>query len=287
MILGILGGVVGVERLSHFLTDSFSYPNITSHLPDQPQWNIPTDPADLQELEVALQQPYSYLESGSQSYVFLSADEQYVIKFFKHKRWRLNPFYTHFPLTGKWAQKRDRWKRKKKETITATFGSCKTAYTTFKEETGVLFVHLNKSPPFDQMLTVKDRIGFKHHIPLKEVEFVVQKRAIPTSRYLLNLKEAGKIEEAKRALKDLVQFTEKRARLGFSDKDPHLIRNFGFLEGKAIEIDIGGFHRDPKKNLHYYYTHERQKISQKLLPWIEKEFPELLPFAQDELFTPE
>lgn len=282
-VLLVLGSLVGVERLSHFLTDGFSYPNISSNLTDRPKWDMTFAEEDLAELETALGQPYSYLESGSQSYVFLSQDKRYVIKFFKHKRWRMNPLFTNIPLPESLNKKRERWKRKKKETVEATFGSCKTAYTIFRKETGVLYVHLNKSPPFNKTLTVKNRVGFKHQINLRDVEFVVQKKAIPTDTYLLTLKSEGKIEEAKEALKSLVAFTVKRAEKGFSDKDPHLIRNFGFLEGKAVEIDIGGFHRDPKKDLTYFYSHEIQKIYQKLLPWIEENYPELTEFTQNDL----
>lgn len=279
----VVAAIVGVERLSHTLTDGFSYPNITSSLPYNPKWDITFEPEDLLELETALDQPFSYLESGSQSYVFISEDNNYVLKFFKHKRWRMNPLYEKLPLPRKFAEKRDRWKRKKKETVASTFGSCKIAYTTFKNETGVIFVHLNKNTPFDHTVILKDRIGLKHHIQLEDVEFVVQKKAIPTGEYLLSLKEEGKTQEAQKALKELLAFTEMRAKKGFSDKDPHLIRNFGFINGKAVELDIGGFHRDPKKNLEYFYNHEVKKIHHKLLPWLQENYPELVPIAQEEL----
>lgn len=281
VVLLIVAALVGVERFSHALTDGFSYPNITSSLPYNPKWEITFEPEDLSELETALDQPYSYLESGSQSYVFISEDNNYVLKFFKHKRWRMNPFYEKLPLPKTLAEKRERWKRKKKETVASTFGSCKIAYTVFKNETGVIFVHLNKNHPFNHTITLKDRIGLKHHIQLGGVEFVVQKKAIPTGEYLLSLKKEGKTKEAKEALRKLLAFTEMRAKKGFSDKDPHLIRNFGFIDGKAVELDIGGFHRDPKKNLEYFYNHELKKIHSKLLPWLHENYPELIPISQE------
>lgn len=277
----VVAALVGVERFSHALTDGFSYPNITSSLSYNPKWEITFEPEDLSELETALDQPYSYLESGSQSYVFISEDNNYVLKFFKHKRWRMNPFYEKLPLPKTLAEKRERWKRKKKETVASTFGSCKIAYTVFKNETGVIFVHLNKNHPFNHTIILKDRIGLKHHIQLGDVEFVVQKKAIPTGEYLLSLKKEGKTKEAKEALRKLLAFTEMRAKKGFSDKDPHLIRNFGFIDGKAVELDIGGFHRDPKKNLEYFYNHELKKIHSKLLPWLHENYPELVPISQE------
>ena len=87
----------------------------------------------------------------------------------------------------------------------------------------------------------------------------------------------------KKALFSLLAFTVKRAEKGYSDKDPHLIRNFGFIDGKAVEIDIGGFHHDPKKDLVYFHTHEMRRIERKLLPWIEENYPELAPYTKEEL----
>ncbi|MCB1106693.1 MAG: hypothetical protein KDK76_01185 [Chlamydiia bacterium] len=281
----ILGMLVGVERLSHLLTDGFGYADITSNLPYNPAWEVPFESEDQELIESALHQTYHYLESGSQSFVFMSEDKNYVIKFFKHKRWRLNPLLTSLPLPSSLALKRENWIEKKKETVNATFGSCKTAYTEFKKETGILFLHLNKTPHFNPILTVKDRIGLKHQIPLGEVEFIIQKKAIPTPSYLLALKQEGKTKEAQKALSDLFSLTVMRAKKGYSDKDPHLIRNFGFIDGKGIELDVGGFHHDPKKDLNYFYNQELKRIHQKLIPWLERHYPELVPYAEEEMST--
>ncbi len=281
IVLFVIASIFGIDRLSHYLTDGFGYPNITSAPPYNPHWEVSFSDEDLQELQEALSQTYTYLESGSQSYAFVSEDNAYVIKFFKHKRWRLNPLIDALPLPPSLSAKRERWKQKKKETVDATFESCVTSYREFKDETGLLFVHLNKSS-LNHILTVKDRIGFKHQIELGNVEFVIQKKAIPTGPYLLSLKEKGKTEEAKKALSALLDFTVKRAEKGYSDKDPHLIRNFGFINDQAIEIDIGGFHRDPKKDLNYFHSHEMKKIKRKLLPWLEENYPELAPFAEEQ-----
>ncbi|MEM8727926.1 MAG: hypothetical protein AAGE99_04375 [Chlamydiota bacterium] len=282
LILLVIACVVGVERLFHFLTDDFSYSNITSDLRYHREWDIPMEADDRMETQKALDQPYRYLESGSQSYVFMSEDQRYILKFFKHKRWTPHPLFATVPLPLPLDSKRKDRQRKKKERLYSTFGSCLIAYREFKKETGILFVHLNKIP-VDRTMTLKDGIGFKHKIALGDVEFVLQRKAIPTDKYLLSLKKEGKLEEAKQALSSLLAFTVKRAEKGYSDKDPHLIRNFGFIDRKAVEIDIGGFHHDPKKNLKYFYTDEMRRIRGKLLPWLEGNYPELFPYAKEEL----
>lgn len=282
-VLLVIALLVGVERLSHFLTDGFGLPNITSNLPFSDAWSVNLTPEDECEALLALDQEYTYLESGSQSYVFISRDRKYVIKFFKHKRWRLNPFFEAVPLPASFNTKRERWKEKKKETVESTFKSCVTSYNHFKDETGLFYVHLNPTTELKRTLIVKDLIGLKHKIHLDKIQFLLQRTATPTDIYLLKLKETGDTEKGKKAIVALLNFTVERAKKGYSDKDPHLIRNFGFINDKVVEIDVGGFHRDPKKDLDYFYSHEIYRIQNKIVPWLNKYYPELSTFAEEQI----
>jgi len=282
-LLTLLAAIVGIERVSHYMTDGFGIASISSNIPPHEIWETAISSEDQLETRHALSQDYHYLASGSQSYVFLSNDGKYVIKFFKHKRWRLNPFYAFVPLPSKWEKKRTRWKEKKWETVNDTFSSCKISYELFKDETGVLFVHLNKTNNLKMTLPVKDKVGFKHKLALDKLQFVLQRKAVPTDEYLLNLRKLEDTETAKKAIHDMLTFTKKRAQLGYSDKDPHLIRNFGFIEGKAVEIDIGGFHKDPKKGFKYYESREIFKIEEKLLPWIRENYPEIAAYTEKQI----
>lgn len=282
-LLLLLLGLIGVERLTHSLTDGFGYQSITSPLPYESSWETSFSSEELKSAQEALNQPYYYLESGSQSYVFVSKDESYVLKFFKHKRWRLPSLIDQIPLPSYLDLKRKQWKQKKKQTVYSTFNSCKVSYEEFKDKTGVFYLHLNPTKHLQQILTVKDGIGLKHQINLDSISFVLQKKATPTDQYLLNLKASGDIERAQEALRDLLNLNLYRAQKGYSDKDPHLIRNFGFLNHQVVEIDIGGFHQDPHKNLQYFYSHEIYRIQKKLLPWLNRYYPELSPYAKEQI----
>lgn len=283
LLLSLLAAIIGIERVSHYMTDGFGVASISSNIPPHQMWETAISTEDHLETRKALSQEYHYLTSGSQSYVFLSSDGKYVLKFFKHKRWRLNPFYAHMPLPASWEKKRTRWKEKKWETVNDTFKSSKASYDLFKAQTGVLFVHLNQTKNLHLTLIAKDKVGLKHKLNLDKLQFVLQKKAIPTDEYLLSLREAGDIQSAKKAIYDMLVFTRKRAELGYSDKDPHLIRNFGFIDGNAVEIDIGGFHKDPKKGLKYYQDREIFKIEEKLLPWIQENYPEIASYTEKQL----
>ncbi|MCB1073985.1 hypothetical protein [Simkania negevensis] len=273
----------GAERSFYYLKDGFSPKSITSKLPSHPHWNTAISEEDKTLALEILSQDFHYLGSGSQSFVFTTSDERFVIKFFKHKRWQLNPIYEYLPLPAKLEAKKKRWKEKKLGTVNNTFLSCKASYELFKRDTGVIFVHLNHTDDLGITLQVNDRLGLAHKLNLDSLQFVLQKRAIPTDVYLLSLREKGKTTQAKKALREMLAFTKRRAELGYSDKDPHLIRNFGFLDDQAIEIDVGGFHKDPKKDFHYYQTFELSRIQNKLLPWLEENYPEIAPYAKEEI----
>ena len=81
LTLLVIATLIGIERLSHFLTDDFSYSNITSNLQRPCEWDVAIDERDWTETDKALDQPYTYLESGSQSCVFISEDKKYILNF--------------------------------------------------------------------------------------------------------------------------------------------------------------------------------------------------------------
>ena len=269
----------GINQTYRRITKGFSIAAIKTDLPNRKEWagSLPDD-----EIRALFKQTFSYYSQGSQSFVFISEDQNYVIKFFKHHRWRLSPFLEHLPLPAFLQHKRGLWKLRKLETIEDTYRSALISYNEFKEETGLLYIHLNKTNDLKEVLHIQDSLGFKHDLQLDNIHFVVQKKAesIPTT--LLSLKKAGDLKKAKALIKEMINFSIYRREQGYNDKDPHFIRNFGLIQGKIIQIDIGGFYQDPKKGMDYFYGRELTKIKNKLMPWIKKNYSELVGFVSDE-----
>jgi hypothetical protein len=99
--------------------DGFALRDIQSILPFNPQYP-PIELTDLDQkyLDEAINQNYTYLARGGQCFVFVSEDNNYVLKFFKHNK-RRPRFYTSWPLPDflqKWIHKKNE-KRQKKEEI--------------------------------------------------------------------------------------------------------------------------------------------------------------------------
>lgn len=225
-----------VARFSKSQTDGFAMVKIQSKLTYSPTWDVPCP--DVAEVKKILAQPFTYLGKGAQTYVFASQDGNYVIKLLRHDRMRA-PFWTQL-LPSKWVTSKIENKQKK---LIKDFTSYKIAYEEFQEETGLIYLHLNKTSHLNQMLTLIDKIGIAHQLDLDKYEFLIQKRATLTYPALQTLIDQGETTKAKESISSLVSLLEKRFEKGIFDKDPDLNTNFGFIGEKAIQIDPGRYRK--------------------------------------------
>ena len=211
-------------------TGRFTVLRITSDLTPNPAWETtPLSSEDHTHIKKILSQPYSYLDNGVQSFVFASSDGQYVIKFFRHDHLD-GPFW----LTP-------HQKAKKQAQLHKEFLSYKLAYENLCEQTGLVFLHLNKTNDLHLTLDLVDKLGIHHPIPLDKYEFLLQKRASLLYTALNQMIEENRLSDAKETLSKLVGLLAKRAEKGISDKDPDLITNFGVIGTTPIQIDVGRF----------------------------------------------
>jgi hypothetical protein len=226
---------LAVDRVCKSQTGSFTVYRITSNLSYQPQWET-APPENLAEIKKILQQPYSYFGKGVQSFAFVSQDGQYVIKFFRHDHMHAPFLLSKIPM--KWARAKV---AKKEAKFEREFRSYKLAYEILKKETGLVFLHLNKTSGLNQTLDLVDKLGIHHPIPLDNYEFLVQKRASLLYTSLNQMIENNRLDDAKETLSKLVRLLARRAALGISDKDPDLETNFGLIGTDPIQIDVGRF----------------------------------------------
>jgi hypothetical protein len=211
-------------------TGRFTVLRITSHLTPQSEWETaPLSTEELAKIKKILSQPYTYLSKGVQSFVFASEDGRYVIKFFRHDHLD-SPF---------WLTKNQ--KAKKENRRNQEFLSYKLAYQNLPNETGLIFLHLNKTKELNQTLDLVDKLSIHHQIPLDNYEFLIQKRACLLYTALNQMIEENRLSDAKKTVSNLVKLLVKRAEAGIADKDPDLITNFGVIGTDPIQIDVGRF----------------------------------------------
>ena len=242
------------DRLCKKTTDGFALEWIKYPLKDIS--TIAIDP----EIGKILRQPFHYLGKGGQCFAFLSDDGQFVLKVFKQHHLRLPALVQ--PLVPKSIV--EQFKRKEQHFLT----SCHIASTDFAEETGVVFSQTTQYlSGLPSHILLNDPLHIAHEVPLAKLPFVLQKKAILVDVHLENLMKQGRIEEAKLAIDQLIALVKKRCEKGIADNDPVLNRNFGFIEERAVEIDIGSYsydsllkmpeymHRELFFELHHFHDH--------------------------------
>jgi hypothetical protein len=224
------------------------------------------------ELTEALSQPYSYFGRGGQAYAFFSEDGKYVIKLFKQRLFRpslllkLNPIG---PMRNKRIAKRiDKWRR--------DFFSYKVAYTELQDETGILYTHLNPTHYLKKDLSITDRLGIQHKIDLDKFDFIVQKRAERVYDRIDRLIHTGNIEGAKQAIAGVFKLIDTRAKKGFRDRDPNIRTNCGFVDNRAVKIDVGRFVRCEEMQDPEFRKQELKSITAPFETWIQHTHPSLL-----------
>jgi hypothetical protein len=255
----------GVAKFCKLQTGSFTISRITSSLSFHPEWETPLE-ADLD----ILCQPYTYLAKGAQAFVFASQDGKYVIKFFRHHHMSAPFWIKALPF-----EQARRHVAKKEAKLQKDFASYKLAYDRFREETGLIFLHLNKTDHLKLKLDLVDKLGIHHPIDLDQYEFLVQRRA----DLLYPALEALSEEQAKIALTNLVMLLKTRMEKGIFDKDPDLNTNFGLIGTTPIQIDFGRY----KKAASLVDKDEIVRITDNLHQWLMARAPKLDEWLKQEI----
>ncbi|MGL4348289.1 MAG: hypothetical protein ACRCSV_02375 [Chlamydiales bacterium] len=245
----------------------FALSKIHSPNPYDGRWDIPMSIEDLSEIRAILSQKFTYLASGNHCYTFVSDDDDYVIKFFKQKQITPISWKNYLPIPSRRLIRENRQKYRDK-----TYGSYVIAATKLKSETGTVYLHLTKSHHFSHKLLLIDQYRRIHSIDLNHAEFLVQKRAQIGFSYLDRMLAQAKVQEAARAIDSLFSLISRRCALGILDDDCQLWKNFGFREGRAIEVDIGEFRYGSLKEI--AIDLEMDRIADQMSHWIDEHYPE-------------
>jgi hypothetical protein len=241
-LLASVALLFGAIKLYYMTTDGFSLGQITSTIIPKSEWDThPLSLAEHNQINKVLDQEFVYLGKGCQSYVFASRDGKYVIKFFKHQHFRPQKWinnFTFIPAIERYQQNSKEVKGKKLDKL---FIGCKIAYEELMEETGIIYVHLNKSVDWPKKLTIIDKMGMKHQLDLGQMEFILQHRASMLSDAINRLMTQSSYEEAKLLIDRLLAMIISEYQRGIADNDHALMQNTGVLNNRPIHIDIGQF----------------------------------------------
>lgn len=235
----------GIKNVYYAQTDGFSVANITSEEYNDSLWAISQlNENEAEEIHKALEQEFKYLGKGHQAYVFESQDARYVLKFIKFQKYRHHPLYAMWPLPTFFEKNRMKQTLHKHEKRDALFKSWKIAHTKLKNETQVLFIHIDRNQPVEKILTLYNKSGSRYRLNLGEHVFLLQKKVDLFEDVLANQMAKGDAESAKKLLDGLLELYLKEFRQGLYEEDRYIVRNTGVLDNKPIQIDTGRLRED-------------------------------------------
>lgn len=267
----------GIERLCHHVTDGFALTRISHPLQANSNLSPPPLPSkEKEQLLSILSQPFYYLSCGGQSYVFISADRRHVIKFFKFHHRRLPGWLEHIPLPSYLDHYRSLKIARKAFRLKRTLQSYVIAYDHFKEETGLLYHHLEPTNDLHQTLLFFDRLGYRYEISLDDYAFLVQKTGLSTAEMLKKLMDQGEESLAQQKLSELLQFALRRFQKGLYDRDFKFKSNLGFIDDRPAQIDLGSLSLDPQQTLPQVYKPALHEASLRFLNWLQATHPSLV-----------
>ncbi|NGX43364.1 MAG: hypothetical protein K940chlam7_01660 [Chlamydiae bacterium] len=273
----------GVGRLGFWVTEGFHEGNITSDFTYDLRWDTrPLSNGEKSLVNEILSQEFTYLGKGCQSYVFLSKDNKYVLKFFKYQRFRPKFYLKWFSSIPAVENLRQAKIVKKQRKLEGVYSGWKIAFDDLQTETGVLYVHLNKTENQLPVLTFYDKLGITHQLEMDRMEFLIQRTATMLCPELDTMMAKGETDKAKELLTQLLQMVLSEYHRGFADNDHALMQNTGVLDRKPIHVDVGQFVKDDAMRDPENYHQELFNKTYKFRIWLKK-YPELLSHLDQEL----
>ena len=273
LFLFFLSFFIGLDRLVHHESVQFSLDKIVTSQRFSPEWEIPKLSVEEKKVfDQILAQKFTYYNKGSQSYVFISEDKKFILKFLKQEKFRSKTWLSLLPLSfNPYYQEH----LAKKEKCHSTFAACKTAFSELKNESGLIYVHLNRTHNLNKKVTIFDKNGKPHVVDMDKTCFYVQKHAQLIYSRISELMHDKDIDGAKRIISSVFTLIDFLGRKGVFDNDPILRKNFGLIDDVAVQIDIGKLRIDPLRQQTLAYKQEVGSITHSFKTWLEKNYPSL------------
>ncbi len=272
-ILGLLLVIASILFYDRFINDIHKS-NITQEIPYHAEWEItPLSDNEQVVLDNILNQKFSYLGEGGQSYIFASADQKYVLKLFKYKRFRPAWFINFLP-DALFSDFRKHHIKSRAKKLTTVFDGHHVAYEKNKEGSALIFVQLN-APHIPKSVTLTDKLGFEMQVDLGETAYVLQQKGEMLRLVFPRLIKNGQIDLVKERIGQIFQMYLSEYNKGIYDDDHGVMQNFGFIEDKPFHLDVGKFKIDDNYKKSEIHEADLLKVSERMRLWFRKYYPEI------------
>jgi hypothetical protein len=270
---------VGIDRFIHRKSLRFSLARIAlAYESAVDEDTVALTPEEKAELDSLFSRSFTFFGKSNHAYLFLSEDHKYVLKFLKRaeaspKSWlayipfSFNPYYQDY--------------RRKKAEQKKTHSAYQRAFREFKEETGLVYMHLSPTHIWHKKISIFDKNGKLYAVELDKTSFYVQKRAQLIYPRIAELMRMGDIAHAKNIIASVFSLIDYLGKNGICDQDLSLYNNFGIIDDKAVQLAISKL--APSFDHCALYKKNIPIVTEPFRRWINKNYPELLSYFDDRL----
>jgi hypothetical protein len=185
-------------------------------------------------------QSFHLFSNGGQSYVFISDDQNTILKLFKFQHHRIPPILEFIPLSGKALERKNQKKAYKRGQLFHAYDSYQNAFSYLKEESNLIEINLsNIRDRYQSKIKIFDAQNICYELDPNLTPFLLQKKVDLFETAIENDLLNHSYDHAFAAISHLLRVIAKRVNLGFADNDAFLIKNIGIDDDKAILIDVG------------------------------------------------
>lgn len=276
--------LVRLDRDSFKQNDEFNIRHILPNVSFNAKWEIaPPTQDQMKKLDAILSQPFYYLARGQHSFAFLSQDGSHVIKFHKFPTHMRTFSWVNRPFANAFSKKRQKVKEYNINRLDHCMNSYKNSFIDLKEETGVIYVHTNRTRFLNRSVCIVDKMGNTYRVPLDEATFILQRKADLIYTTLDRLKASKDVEGGKKVVSAVIQLFVSCCEKGYVDEDPILRKNYGIIGDKAIHIDIGEMvKREEVKQKKNAIAHVKE-MTESLRKRLVRDYPYLLEHYNQEI----
>jgi hypothetical protein len=197
------------------------------------------------------QQLLLWHHKGEHCYVFVTKDDRHVVKF--------------LPI------------QLSKRHLNHAILSAQLGFDELQKETGLEFLHLNRTTRTARGMALDDFYGVHHRICGDNARFIVQKKASLLYPTLSALIREGKVEEAKKRIDQVIElfYSLAKKKISEGDDDSCLNDSVGFTKDRAIFVDTWNFSKIPFIDVSARMRYEFRMRLDSLKKWLDIMSPEL------------
>jgi hypothetical protein len=171
-----------------------------------------------------------------------------VIKFFNPRNTIKESWFHHYSRlrqmsSWKWITKTY---FEKNQRLLKFFKCHRLAFQDLREESGLIYLHFDRSSCLSQKIDVVGQDGKEYLVDLDICPFILQKKVDIAMLHLKEQLSKSAIEEAKKGVRQIYQLFLTRAQKGYTDHRQSLLKNYGFADGRAVQLDVGRIKLDER-----------------------------------------